>query len=102
MNAISNLRWGLLIASALFAGITESQAEGPHQFNIINNSEYILRITDTQIRCIEDGTTVDWPTTIASGQTYTVHWDDSNSYIAYDGYFRCDGRDKFVAFSFFP
>lgn len=100
MTAISNLRWGLLIATALLAGTTESQAEGLHQFNIINNSEYTLRITNTQIRCIEDGTTVNWPSTIAPGQAYTVQWEDSNSFIAYDGYFGCDKKDKFVAFSF--
>jgi len=100
MRTIAYWRCGLLTAAALLGGTTASQAEAPHSFNIINNSQYTFRLKDWKARCVKEwGNSVNWPSTISPGQTYTVNWEDSNNAFDYNGY-GCDGKDKFVAVSF--
>jgi hypothetical protein len=92
--------WRQVFATAfLVTGTAAADAEGPHHFDIINHSSNTITITGTVQRCIEDGTSVNWPLTINPGRTYTVNWDDNNNWFAYDGWLSCTNRDKFVAFS---
>lgn len=100
MLSVSHWRCSLLAAVALLAQTTGSQAEGPHHFNITNNSQYTFRLTDWKARCVQQwGNSVNWPWTINPGQTYTVNWEDSNNIGDYNGY-GCTNKDKFVAISF--
>lgn len=100
MFTILHRRWGLLAVVALLAGTTESRAEGPHHFDIVNATPYTFRLKDWKARCVQGyGNSVNWPSTIAPGQTYTVNWEDSNNIDDYGGY-GCVNKDKFVAISF--
>lgn len=100
MYAIPRRCWSLLAAVALLAGTAESRAEQPHHFDIVNGTPYTFRLKDWKARCVQDyGNSVNWPTTIAPGQTYTVNWEDSNNIDDYGGY-GCVNKDKFVAISF--
>jgi hypothetical protein len=49
------------MAAALLAAPGAAHAEGPHHFDIINHSSNTITITGTVQRCIEDGTSVNWP-----------------------------------------
>lgn len=99
LEQLGRLRARIFIAASVsLVGSTAAYAEGSHQFDIINNTDKTVEITKTISRCIESGTSVNWPQTIGPRQTYTVKWDDSNSIYDYDGY-GCVNKDKFVAFS---
>lgn len=89
----------LPFAAIVLATVTTAvHAEGSHHFDIHNGSSKTITISRTIERCIEHGKEVNWPQTIASGETYRVYWDDSNSIYDYGGY-GCINKDKFVAFS---
>lgn len=92
MRYLCRLPLFLLAAVVLLAGAAPVRASQWHQFDIINNSSHVLKITGALGRCVS---AINTDTVVYPGSRTTVKWNDAN-----DATLNCTNRDKFMGFTF--